>query len=129
MFESSHPKYHQYLQILMRRMSKELTGPMSGFAQLQTNSMSEGALSAGTKELMALGIAICLHCDGCIAAHVHDALKAGASHAEILETLGVAIMMGGKPAVIHACEAFEALDQFSTSLAEEKAEVKLLDCP
>jgi len=39
--------------------------------------------------------------DGCIAYHVHDALKAGASRPDILETIGVAIMMGGGPALMY----------------------------
>lgn len=129
MSEVSHPKYHQHLQSLMRQMSKELIGPMSGFTQLHARSMAEGALSTKVKELMALGIAICVHCDGCIAYHVHDALKSGATRDEILETIGVAVMMGGGPATIYACEAFEALDQFNTSLAEEKAATRILDCP
>jgi len=31
---------------------------------------------------------------------------------EILETIGVAIMMGGGPALMYGCDALEALDQF-----------------
>jgi AhpD family alkylhydroperoxidase len=127
--ELNHPKYHQHLQSLMRKLSTALKGPMSGFAQLNARSMAEGVLSAKVKELMALSIAICVRCDGCIAYHVHDALKAGATRDEILETIGVAVMMGGGPATIYACEAIEALDQFETSLAEEKAASRILDCP
>ena len=47
---------------------------------------------------MALAIAICTHCEGCIAYHVHDALDAGATHDQVTETIGVAVMMGGGPA-------------------------------
>ena len=65
------------------------------------------------KQLIALGIGISAHCEGCIAYHVHDAVRAGASRQEILETLGIAIMMGGGPAVVYACQALEALDQFA----------------
>jgi AhpD family alkylhydroperoxidase len=64
---------------------------------------------------MALGIAVAIRCDNCIAYHVHDALKVGATRAEIVETLGVAMMMGGGPATMYACEAFEALEQFEKS--------------
>jgi AhpD family alkylhydroperoxidase len=125
--ELNHPKYRQHLQGLMRKLSKELIGPMSGFTQLHVKSMAEGVLSAKVKELMALGIAICVRCDGCIAYHVHDALKAGATREEIIETIGVAVMMGGGPATIYGCEAYEALDQYKTSLAEEKAESRNKD--
>lgn len=70
-------------------------------------------LAAGTKELIALAISIAVHCDGCIAYHVHDALAAGASRQEVAETIGVAVMMGGGPAVIYGAQALEAVGQFS----------------
>jgi alkylhydroperoxidase/carboxymuconolactone decarboxylase family protein YurZ len=57
-------------------------------------------------------------CGGCIAFHVHGALKAGATRQEVLETIGVALMMGGGPASVYAAEAYEALGQF------EKANVQ-----
>jgi alkylhydroperoxidase/carboxymuconolactone decarboxylase family protein YurZ len=47
--------------------------------------------------------------------HVHDALAAVATRAKVLETLGVAVMMGGGgPAAMNACEAFTALEQFES---------------
>lgn len=125
--ELNHPRYHHHLKATMRRLSKELKGPMAGFTALHGKAMAPGALDLKTKELMALGIAICARCDGCVAYHVHDALQAGATRAEVLETIGVAIMMGGGPAAIYGCEAFEALDQFETELAEERAARRLSD--
>lgn len=47
-----------------------------------------------------------------IAYHVHDALRADATRREVLETIGVAILMGGGPVTVYGAEAFEALDQF-----------------
>ncbi|MCA9882573.1 MAG: carboxymuconolactone decarboxylase family protein [Anaerolineae bacterium] len=85
---------------------------MKSFSQLHATSSREGAVSTKTKELIALGIAIAVHCDGCIAFHVHDAINAGASREEITETIGVAILMGGGPSVMYGCEALEALNQF-----------------
>jgi AhpD family alkylhydroperoxidase len=85
---------------------------MKGYANLHTVSIADGVLSSKTKELIALGIAITTHCDSCIAYNVRESLGAGASTEEILETIGVAVMMGGGPSVIYGCEAMEALDQF-----------------
>jgi AhpD family alkylhydroperoxidase len=59
-----------------------------------------------------LAVGISAHCDGCVAYDVHDALAAGASRGEIIETIGVAIMMSGGPALVYGCEAREAIDQF-----------------
>ncbi|MGD0563774.1 MAG: carboxymuconolactone decarboxylase family protein [Roseiarcus sp.] len=104
-------KYHD-LQVLLGRLSREMPGTLSGFAHLHKEATASGALSAKFKELMALGIAIAIRCDDCIAYHVHDAMKAGATRAEIIEALGVAIMMGGGPATMYACEAYDALQQY-----------------
>ncbi|SRR6056297_3279969 len=96
----------------MKKMGTRIPNTMKGFMELHGASTTEGALSTKTKELIALGIAITVRCDGCIAFHVHDSLNSGASSEEIMETIGVAVMMGGGPSVVYGCEAMEALDQF-----------------
>lgn len=110
-----YPRYHERLQALTAKLAKELRGPMSAFAQLNGAATAAGVLSTKTKQLIALGIGITVRCDGCIAYHVHDALRAGATKQEILETIGIAILMGGGPAVVYGCEALEALDQFEAA--------------
>jgi len=112
-----YPEYHHRLKQVYGRLARNLRGPMTAFAQLSAAATADGALDAKTKQLIALGIGITVRCDGCIAYHVHDALRAGASTEEILETIGVAIFMGGGPAVMYGCEALEALEQFE---AQEK---------
>lgn len=107
-----HPKHYHELRKMMGHLIKEIPDTMQGFSKLNAASMTDGALPARHKELIALGIAITSRCDGCIAYHVHDALNAGASKAEITETIGVAILMGGGPAVVYGCEAVEAVEQF-----------------
>lgn len=106
-------KYHR-LQSLAVKLSTEIPGAMKGFGQLHVKSLEEGALSKKVKELMALAISITNPCAGCISYHVHDALKAGATHAEVLDAIGVAVMMGGGPGLVYGCEALEALTQFET---------------
>ncbi len=96
----------------MGQMGKEVPETMRAFADLHKATVSDGILDAKTKELIALAIAVNVRCDGCIAFHIHDALQAGANRDEIMEALGVAILMGGGPAMMYAVEAVEALDQF-----------------
>jgi AhpD family alkylhydroperoxidase len=103
------------LNKLASKLSKELAGPMSGFAALHRSAIADGALSTKVKELIALALGINAHCDGCIAYHVHNALKAGATREEIIEAIGVAIMMGGGPAMVYGCQALDALDQFQNA--------------
>lgn len=103
---------HQHLQDRLGQLGRELPGPMSGFSRLHNKAVETGALDKKIKELMALSISIAVHCEGCIAYHTHDAIVAGATRAELLETIGLAIMMGGGPATVYAAYAMDAIDQF-----------------
>lgn len=114
----NYPKHYEALVTSMRELGADIPDTMTAFSQLHKSGIAEGALSQTTKELIALGIAITVRCDGCIAFHVHDALKSGANREAIVETIGVAILMGGGPSVVYGCEALEALKQF-----EEKSEL------
>ena len=107
-----YPEFYEQVSALMNQYGKESPDTMAAFIQLHKASSADGALSSSVKELIALGIAICVRCDGCIAFHVHDAIKAGATHDEIVETIGVAILMGGGPAVVYGSQALEAMKEF-----------------
>ena len=104
--------YHQNLEERLGKLGRELPGPMGGFARLHRKALNDGALLGKVKELMALAISIVVHCDGCIAYHTHDAVKAGATRAELLETIGVAVLMAGGPGSIYATHALDAIEQF-----------------
>jgi alkylhydroperoxidase/carboxymuconolactone decarboxylase family protein YurZ len=62
-----------------------------------------------------------VHCDGCIAFHVHDALEAGATRSDILDTIGVAVMMGGGPSVVYGTDAYRALEEFEAEVRGAQA--------
>jgi len=98
-------------------LCNEAPDTLKGFFAMHDASVAPGALDTKTKELIALSVGIAVHCEGCIAYHVHDALKAGASHQEIIETIGVAVMMGGGPALMYGCDAYQALQQFERQKA------------
>lgn len=110
-----YPAYHKHLQELMGKLGQEHPEVMKSFGSLHATASAEGELDGATKELIALGIAIAVHCDGCISFHVHDALQAGATRAAIVETIGVAILMGGGPSVMYGVEALEAVEQFEAA--------------
>ena len=109
----NHPENHKEMLKLMQAAGQEIPAQMQAFSQLHKAASKDGAVSKANKELIALGIAIAVRCDGCIAFHVNDALKAGCTRPEIMETIGVAILMGGGPTVMYGCEALAALNQFS----------------
>jgi AhpD family alkylhydroperoxidase len=109
------PERHAHLRDLVAELGREAPGPMSGFARLHASSVTDGELAPKVKELMALAIAIAIHCEDCIVYHVHDALAAGASRKEIAETIGVAVMMGGGPAAVYGAQALEAANEFGAA--------------
>lgn len=108
----NYPDFFNKVQQEMGQLGKANPDIMAGFMKMHQAAGSDGALDAKTKELIALAIGIVVRCDGCIAFHVHDALQAGATEAEIVDAIGVAIMMGGGPAVVYGSAALEALKQF-----------------
>lgn len=92
-------------------LSEEYPGIAKGFATMHKATGEDKALSAKHKELIALGIGITIRCEGCIACHVQDAIKAGATHEEIVETIGVAVLMGGGPSVVYGDKAYKAMKE------------------
>jgi AhpD family alkylhydroperoxidase len=94
---------------------------MKGFSALAQAALKANALDTRTKELIALAIAVATRCDGCIAFHAEAAMKQGATRAEVLETMGMAIYMGAGPSVMYAAQALEAFDQFSNKTTTQAA--------
>lgn len=107
---------NQHLEERLAELGREIPGPMAGFSRLHKKALVEGELSRKVKEMMALAISIAVGCEGCIAYHTHDAIEAGAMRAELLETIGVGLMMGGGPGSIYAAYALEAMEQFTPEI-------------
>ncbi len=88
-------------------------GPtMQGFSAMAQAATKPGALDRKTKELIALAIGVATHCDGCIGFHMEALVKLGATRTEIEEALGMAVYMGGGPALMYAADAVGAYEQF-----------------
>jgi len=86
-----------------------------GFHDVARSAIAPGVLDSKTKELIALAIGIAARCDGCLAYHSKAAAKFGATREEVMETIGVAVYMGGGPSMIYGAEALDAFDAFTGS--------------
>ncbi len=84
--------------------------------------MVDGALSAKTKELMALALAIVKRCDGCIASHARGAARRGATDAEVAEMIGVTMLMDGGPATVYGPRAWDAYREFAERYRSRSAD-------
>ncbi|MDR0702766.1 MAG: carboxymuconolactone decarboxylase family protein [Azoarcus sp.] len=96
----------------LKGLQECLPDVMKGFHGLHAAALTDGALSAKTKELIALALGVAARCEGCVAFHAQALVKLGATRAEVEETLGVAILMGGGPSAMWATEALTAFDEF-----------------
>lgn len=82
------------------------------FMALHDQACETKTLDHKQKELISLGIAICIRCEGCIISHVNASIEAGATMKEIAETVEVAIMMGGGPSMVYGGKAIECAEEF-----------------
>lgn len=97
----------------MAKLRKEMPETATAFGNLAKSAITQGTLDSKTKELIALAIGITARCDGCLAFHTKAAKKYGASREEIIETIAVALYMGGGPSMIYGAEALDAFDSLS----------------
>ena len=101
------------ISVSLAKMRKEIPDVMNGFNALSQAATKDGALSKKTKELIALALGIAAHCDACIGFHTQTLIKLGTTREEFLETLSMAIYMGGGPSLMYAAEALKAFEEFS----------------
>lgn len=88
---------------------------MKSFGELGKAALAPGAVDVKTKELIALAIGVATRCDACIGFHAKALVRLGASAAEVHETLGVAVYMGGGPSAMYAANAVAAFNEFSAA--------------
>ncbi len=110
---SDHKAFAKEIDARAGTLFKAAPESMRAFHGLMQAAGKAGAIDSKTKELMALAIAIAVHCEGCINFHIREAIRKGASREEVSETAAVAIEMGGGPAAVYGAQALDAFDQLS----------------
>ena len=95
-------------------IGKEIPEVMKALGGLHEEVMKDGALSAKTKELMLVAMAVALKCEYCLWNHVPIALKMGATREEIMEAVSTAILISGGTAVAYgSAVVLEILDELN----------------
>lgn len=107
----------------MTKVAKGVPQVMGGFMKLHDVALKNNALGTKTKELIALGISIAIKCEPCIVSHLDSLIGLDVTREEILDTISVAICMGGGPAVAYSGKVLDAYDEFiSEKLATSVSE-------
>nr|WIE91232.1 carboxymuconolactone decarboxylase family protein [Mesorhizobium sp. WSM4875] len=94
-------------------LAKRAPEAMKGYVALATSGDKAKHLDPGTRELIALAVAVTTKCDGCIASHVEAAVKHGVSADEISEAMGVAIALNAGAALVYSARVLDCYDQMS----------------
>ena len=103
---------------LTRRLHREFPKETAGFLDFIKDAESGSALSLKDKELINTALSVGSQCEWCIAFHVHNAARAGATRSEIIEAGFQAVIMHGGPAFMWMTPLMQAADEFA---AEEPA--------
>ena len=77
------------------RFDEALPSLMPSYSTFRKEVYRDGALNQKTKRLIALAAGLQAGCTRCVQGQTKDAVAAGATKAEILEAVAVAIVMGG----------------------------------
>lgn len=89
--------------------------PAEAFKAFSQSVFAEGALSAKTKQLIAVAVAHVTQCPYCIRGHTRAAVRRGATAEEIMEAIWVAAEMRAGGAYAHSVIALD-------TIARDKAE-------
>jgi AhpD family alkylhydroperoxidase len=110
--------YRDQVNGAVREISAANPDLVKAYAALHHANSKSVHLDAKTRELIALGVAVTLRCDGCINAHTDAAIKAGVTKEEIVDALGVAIMVNAGATMVYSARTIDALDFKAAVLAK-----------
>ena len=94
-------------------LRKGIPETMDGFRAMSGGAGKDGALDAKTKEFVALGIAIAIRCEPCIAFHTKALIGLGCTKEEFEDCLGTCVYMGGGPSLMYATKAMDCWEQLN----------------
>ena len=105
------PMYPPATADLAKRRAELAPEPLAAFRAFSKAVFAPGALDAKTKQLIAVAVAHVTQCPYCIKGHTAEALKHGASEAQIMEAIWVAAEMRAGGAYAHANLALDTMLQ------------------
>lgn len=99
--------FNAYREKMNAKMLAENNKLIKRIFNLDTNAYMEGALPKKTKELLGLGNSLVLRCDDCVRYHLEECHKLGLTKEEVVEGMGISLLIGGTIVIPHLRRAFE----------------------
>lgn len=103
--------YPQSSADIARKRRELAPEPLQAFRAFSAAVFADGALPNVTKQLIAVAVAHVTQCPYCIRGHTAEALKHGASEAQVMEAIWVAAEMRAGGAYAHSTLALDAMLQ------------------
>jgi AhpD family alkylhydroperoxidase len=92
------------------------------FVEMELKTFQDNHLSKKVKELIAIGISVRINCESCLEWHIKNAVYSGATREEVIESIEVAMEMGGGPATVTARFALSVLDYYTLKINDKRIE-------
>ena len=101
-------EYHKQVLAGVGEIGRMSPDTVKGYQALSAASGKTGLLGAKVNELISLAVAVTVRCDGCIAVHTANAIRAGATREEIAEALGTATAVNAGAALVYSTRVMDA---------------------
>jgi len=102
--------YRDQISAAVKEMAAVNPDIVKAYAGFHHANAKSTRIDAKTRELIALAVSVTLRCDGCINAHTDAAIKAGATKEDVVDALGVAIMVNAGAAMVYSARTIDAFD-------------------
>lgn len=106
-------EFNEYRARMNDRLMQEDQKILKRIFNLDTNAFMQGHLPIKTKELLGLGNSLVLRCDDCVKYHLQTCFELGLSKEEVLEAMGISLLIGGTIVIPHLRRAIEFWDELS----------------
>lgn len=106
-------EFREYRAEMNKRILDKDNLVLKRLFNLDTNTYTDGALPAKTKEMLGLVASMVLRCDDCVKYHLEQCFEQQVTTAEMMEIFAVANIVGGTIVIPHtrrALEYWEALE-------------------
>ncbi|WP_190809307.1 carboxymuconolactone decarboxylase family protein [Flagellimonas sp. S3867] len=100
-------EFNAYRSKMNEKLLAENNKLIKRIFNLDTNAFMPGALDVKTKELLGLVASAVMRCDDCVKYHLESSKDQGVTKEEVMETLGIATLIGGTIVIPHLRRAFE----------------------
>ncbi len=102
---------HDELIEQREKLREALPGLMAAHDAVQAEVYKDGALSVKVKQLMSLAIALQAGCTPSIIVRAKRAIETGATKEEVLETIAVAVAMGGITNIAESLRVIKLMEE------------------